>query len=360
MTTAPRQVAFIVDDITDYQTLIAGIPAGIPVHVLDASGDALAQMAGILAAHEQLDAIHVFSHGSAAAAHLGSTVLNGTTLAAHAETLARIGASLTEDGDFLLYGCNVAQGEAGRAFVEDIARITRADVAASEDATGAAVLGGDWVLEESTGGISDTSTLEQSSFSTFEGLLALANNGSTGTVTFGTAASSTRIAGASTGMTANQIISVSNALSTGLDVYAMNANSASATNFSIFHQATSLGSDGAWLRTATNTGYTPQYLEFRANEGIFDLGPINLGDGATATGSFTFTITALDASFSTTGAPVQLVNNSDGDFTNYDLSGNTDFDGIYGFRISVNTGNSIGVDSIEIQNPRLAPALGKH
>lgn len=109
--TPPRQVAFIVDDITDYQTLIAGIPAGIPVHVLDARGDALAQMADILAAHEQLEAIHVFSHGSAAAAHLGSTVLNGTTLNAHAEALARIGASLMEDGDFLLYGCNVAQGK---------------------------------------------------------------------------------------------------------------------------------------------------------------------------------------------------------------------------------------------------------
>lgn len=141
MTTAPRQVAFIVDDITDYQTLIAGMPAGIAVHVLDARGDTLAQMADILAAHEQLDAIHVFSHGSAAAAHLGSTVLNGTTLDAHAETLTRIGASLTEDGDFLLYGCNMAQGEAGRTFVEDIARITRADVAASENLTGAMALG---------------------------------------------------------------------------------------------------------------------------------------------------------------------------------------------------------------------------
>jgi methionine-rich copper-binding protein CopC len=55
-----------------------------------------------------------------------------------------IGDSLTETGDMLLYGCNVAQGEAGLAFINTLAQFTGADVAASDDATG---YGGDIELE---------------------------------------------------------------------------------------------------------------------------------------------------------------------------------------------------------------------
>jgi len=58
---------------------------------------------------------------------------------------------LTDSGDILLYGCDVAQGEIGQAFIEQLAQLTGADVAASTDLTGAAALGGDWVLEAQAG-----------------------------------------------------------------------------------------------------------------------------------------------------------------------------------------------------------------
>lgn len=60
---------------------------------------------------------------------------------------------LSETGDILLYGCNVAQGEAGARFIEQLSAYTGAEVAASTDYTGALALGGDWVLEASTGAI---------------------------------------------------------------------------------------------------------------------------------------------------------------------------------------------------------------
>ena len=41
----------------------------------------------------------------------------------------------------------------GESFIESISAITGADVAASNDLTGAADQGGDWVLEESVGAI---------------------------------------------------------------------------------------------------------------------------------------------------------------------------------------------------------------
>ena len=41
----------------------------------------------------------------------------------------------------------------GEAFVDSIAELTGADVAASEDLTGSALLGGDWELEYHTGDV---------------------------------------------------------------------------------------------------------------------------------------------------------------------------------------------------------------
>jgi hypothetical protein len=60
--------------------------------------------------------------------------------------LREIGASLVEGGDILVYGCSVGAGDAGAAFVQEVLRLTGADVAASDDATCAE--GGGWVLEQ--------------------------------------------------------------------------------------------------------------------------------------------------------------------------------------------------------------------
>ncbi|MGE4502335.1 MAG: DUF4347 domain-containing protein, partial [Thiomicrospira sp.] len=151
MTTSNNQhIIFVLDNITDYASLLADTPKDTSIYLLDANGDALTQMADILADYQNLDGIHLLSHGSSAALDLGTLTLTQHNLNQHSEKLAKIGQSLTKEGDILLYGCNVAQGEAGQSFIEEIARITQADVAASDDVTGAAALGGDWILEEAT------------------------------------------------------------------------------------------------------------------------------------------------------------------------------------------------------------------
>ena len=145
-TTPSKQIAFVDTRVADYQTLLNGLGADTEVILID-GGNGLQQMADALAGRSGVDAIHVFSHGSVGALQLGDTLLNSDTLNTYAPLLAQIGQSLTAEGDLLLYGCNVAQGEAGQAFVESIARVTQADVAASNDLTGNAALGGDWSLE---------------------------------------------------------------------------------------------------------------------------------------------------------------------------------------------------------------------
>jgi len=146
-----EEIVFILGNLPDIQQLVEGINSGKEVYILDPHQDGLAQMADILAGRSGIDAIHLLSHGIAGEVLLGTVTLNSGTVNDYAGVLAQISAALSPTGDLLLYGCNVAAGGEGQLLVDTLARLTLADVAASDDLTGAAALGGDWVLEYQSG-----------------------------------------------------------------------------------------------------------------------------------------------------------------------------------------------------------------
>ncbi|MCM8638939.1 DUF4347 domain-containing protein, partial [Accumulibacter sp.] len=161
MTAAARQVFFVDSRVADYQTLIAGLAEGSEWHLLQAGEDGIRQMERILSAHSGLDAIQILSHGAPGTLYLGDTVLTSGNLTSYEAALRAIGASLSETGDILVYGCSVARGGAGVQFINDVAGFTGADVAASDNLTGSTELDGDWVLEKSTGQIDVTIALSE-------------------------------------------------------------------------------------------------------------------------------------------------------------------------------------------------------
>ncbi|MEO5337594.1 MAG: DUF4347 domain-containing protein, partial [Magnetospirillum sp. WYHS-4] len=139
-----REVAFVDSAVADWQSLANGIAPGIEVVVLDGSRDGLAQMAEWAEAHSGYDAIHVLSHGSDGRLIVGTASLDMAALESRAAELSTLGGALAADGDILLYGCSIG---ADGAFVEKIAELTHADVAASRDDTG----GANWALETRSG-----------------------------------------------------------------------------------------------------------------------------------------------------------------------------------------------------------------
>ena len=146
-----RSIFFIDSRVVDYQTLLVSLPVDSQYFVLEASQDGVEQMQSILAGYSGLDSIHILSHGSQASLYLGSTILNNENINLYSSQLASIGNSLTSTGDILFYGCNVAQGDIGQTFINSISQFTGADVAASNNITGEATLGGDWTLENYVG-----------------------------------------------------------------------------------------------------------------------------------------------------------------------------------------------------------------
>ena len=83
-----------------------------------------------------------------------ATSLNAETMSTvYRSALASISANLSAEADILVYGCDFGAGDAGARASAMLAALTGADVASSDDLTGAADLGGDWELEQAQGEI---------------------------------------------------------------------------------------------------------------------------------------------------------------------------------------------------------------
>lgn len=74
--TMSNTILFIDSNVSDYETLIAGLADDIEVHLLNATDDGVLQMANFLEGRSGLDSIQIVSHGSSGSLSLGSSVLN--------------------------------------------------------------------------------------------------------------------------------------------------------------------------------------------------------------------------------------------------------------------------------------------
>ncbi len=150
------------------------------VYVIPFGEDGVQYIADVLSRHQNLDAVHLFSHGAEAAIMLGKTVLSLATLQTNAAHLQSWQAALAPGADLLIYGCNVAAGPGGEAFITELSQMLGVDIAASEDLTGT-VLGADWQLERASGSIEASATQLQS-LTGQEFVLGTVNEGNPGVV----------------------------------------------------------------------------------------------------------------------------------------------------------------------------------
>ncbi|MBN2061263.1 MAG: DUF4347 domain-containing protein, partial [Deltaproteobacteria bacterium] len=121
------------------------------VVILDADRNGLEQISDILERYQGISAVHIISHGAIGTLRLGSSIIDRDRLEEYSESLKAWKEAMAEGGDVLLYGCNIADGDYGIEFVQDLSSLTGADVAASTDDTGNVKLGGNWRLEFTTG-----------------------------------------------------------------------------------------------------------------------------------------------------------------------------------------------------------------
>ena len=177
MRSQTRELVFVSENVTDYEQLIADLQQTdsnriFEVVVLDSDQDGIEQVSEILSARHDLAAVHFITHGTDGQINLGGTWLDSETLQQNSDAVAAWGNALTESGDILFYGCNIAAESDGHSLLKRIASLTGADVAASEDLTGSADRGADWVLEYETGVIETQVAPSEYGQKSWEGLLA--------------------------------------------------------------------------------------------------------------------------------------------------------------------------------------------
>ncbi|MGL4397163.1 MAG: tandem-95 repeat protein, partial [Hyphomicrobium sp.] len=173
---ARTTIVFIDRNVENIEQIIAGIDASHEIVLLETDESGLDQIAAFLADRNDVESIHIVSHGETGTLYLGSDTITSANLDSFQADLAAIGAALSDDGDILIYGCDVASGTGGMAFIRSISEATGADVAASIDSTGGDEAGGDWVLEATAGAI-DAKSLDNPMYA---GLLSKTNTGAGG------------------------------------------------------------------------------------------------------------------------------------------------------------------------------------
>ncbi|MFM9158710.1 MAG: DUF4347 domain-containing protein, partial [Dolichospermum sp.] len=134
-------VVFIDSSLSDYQTLQAGVVEGVETVIVTPNQDGIEQITAFLQQHPQITTIHILSHGAPGCLYLGNSQLNLTNIHNDNQQLHQWPQNI------LLYGCNVAAGDAGAEFIGKLHQITNATISASTTKTGNAALGGNWELE---------------------------------------------------------------------------------------------------------------------------------------------------------------------------------------------------------------------
>ena len=148
-----HEIVFIDTGVADWQTLAAGIDPGSEIVLIDPSRDGVSQITDALAGRSGIDAVHVISHGGEGFVQLGADDLVGRHPRALPTADRRLGCIAHRERRPVPLWLRRGAGGDGLAFVDSISALTGADVAASDDPTGAADLGGDWQLETTVGSV---------------------------------------------------------------------------------------------------------------------------------------------------------------------------------------------------------------
>ncbi|WP_147073278.1 DUF4347 domain-containing protein, partial [Microcystis aeruginosa] len=175
-----QSVVFLDAGVTDYQSLQAGVIPGVATVILSPNKDGIEQITAFLQQNPQITTIHLVSHGAPGCLYLGNCQLNLTNIYDYRQQLQ----NWAKINRILLYGCQVAAGDAGEEFIEKLHQLTGATVMASATPTGSSKWGGDWELEvivsraESEQDLNISLAFDGGTLATYEGVFALSLVGS--------------------------------------------------------------------------------------------------------------------------------------------------------------------------------------
>ena len=173
----PLTLTAIDTTVDQYQDFLFGGTPGTISFTVNLDEDGIIKIGNQLAklgvTETQADTVQIISEGSAGNFWLGNAFISDETIGQYEAQLQAWAPHLTSMADILIYACLVALGEGGDNLIHRLAMATGADVAASTNLTGSAALGGDWILENSTGAIEASAEFTPDVLAQYQGKLAI-------------------------------------------------------------------------------------------------------------------------------------------------------------------------------------------
>ncbi|MGB3532777.1 MAG: Ig-like domain-containing protein, partial [Microcoleaceae cyanobacterium] len=142
----PQNLVVIDSQVEDYQRLITGVVPHSIIVVLTSQQDSIEQLTEAIRKYHYCTTLHLVSHGYPGGITVGNSQLNLETLNQYSSSLQQWNLNT-----ILLYGCQVAAGDAGTEFIEKLYNLTGSNIAASTTKTGHYKLDGNWNLDVKTG-----------------------------------------------------------------------------------------------------------------------------------------------------------------------------------------------------------------
>ncbi|MDZ7965041.1 MAG: DUF4347 domain-containing protein [Nostoc sp. DedSLP03] len=146
-------VAFIDAQLENYSVLANGVEPEVKVFALHPEEDGIKQITQVLCEYNHVESIHIVAHGAPGKIYLGNTELNLDTISNYAGELQTWFNNVSEvtKPKLVLYGCNIAAGDAGTEFLEKLHQLTQATIYASKNLVGSPAKGGSWDLDVNKG-----------------------------------------------------------------------------------------------------------------------------------------------------------------------------------------------------------------
>lgn len=120
MSTAYTQLIFIDPTVSERALLIKGIPKHIKAVFLDADKDAISQITTALSQYQNLDALHIVTHGTPGQLIFSRSVFNAQTLGQYHTQLTSWSQAMSAEADILLYGCETGSNNSGKQLIEQL------------------------------------------------------------------------------------------------------------------------------------------------------------------------------------------------------------------------------------------------
>ncbi|MDG2356629.1 MAG: cadherin domain-containing protein [Paracoccaceae bacterium] len=157
-------VIYLDKTVPGYLDLYDELSLSHSVYILDPNQNPFWQIANTIGSLNNIRSVHIFSHGEPGVLKFSSGSISSANIVNSKDYLNSIGGLLGQGGDIHLYGCNVAQGNEGKKFLDLLSNLSKSDVTASDDVTGSSNLNADWDLEIISGGNIDSASLAPATF----------------------------------------------------------------------------------------------------------------------------------------------------------------------------------------------------